>query len=301
MRGAELVSIAQASAATGIGTETLRMWERRYGRPTPVRRPSGHRRYRPEQIAWLRLVAEAISRGHRPARALRWSEQELADRLPSAFRESGAAKSVERLVDLVCRFDERRIVTLLRAEAARLGHLPFLSQCLAPFLRVVGEGWRNDALEIRHEHFISQLLEGLLRELRCELNVKKSAPLFLLTTLCGERHGLGLQMASLVAAQSGVRVCTLGTETPNREMARAVVEMRPAVVGVSISLATCGVETERTLAQLREELPAVVKLVAGGQGARRLRRGVRGVEYFATLENFAAWLARNAHPTARAS
>ncbi|MEC7923352.1 MAG: MerR family DNA-binding transcriptional regulator, partial [Planctomycetota bacterium] len=39
------VSIASVSRETGIGIETLRQWERRYGKPAPVRLPSGHRRY----------------------------------------------------------------------------------------------------------------------------------------------------------------------------------------------------------------------------------------------------------------
>ena len=42
---------------TGIGRDTLRVWERRYGRPEPIRLPSGHRRYTAEQIRWLRRVA----------------------------------------------------------------------------------------------------------------------------------------------------------------------------------------------------------------------------------------------------
>ena len=53
-----LYSIGEVSALTGLSTHTVRVWERRYGRPTAVRLPSGHRRYEEDQVAWLRAVAE---------------------------------------------------------------------------------------------------------------------------------------------------------------------------------------------------------------------------------------------------
>ncbi|MDJ0522022.1 MAG: MerR family transcriptional regulator, partial [Planctomycetota bacterium] len=53
---ANLHSIGEVAEATGLTPETLRIWERRYGRPVAVRLPSGHRRYTDEQIVWLRRV-----------------------------------------------------------------------------------------------------------------------------------------------------------------------------------------------------------------------------------------------------
>lgn len=53
------LSIGDVVRATGIGEDTLRAWERRYGFPLPRREPSGHRRYAPEEVERiLRLVAE---------------------------------------------------------------------------------------------------------------------------------------------------------------------------------------------------------------------------------------------------
>jgi len=39
------LTIREVSARTGVGQPTLRMWESRYGFPSPGRLPSGHRRY----------------------------------------------------------------------------------------------------------------------------------------------------------------------------------------------------------------------------------------------------------------
>jgi DICT domain-containing protein len=44
------VSIGELAARTGVAEGTLRMWERRHGFPVPERLPSGHRRYRAEDV-----------------------------------------------------------------------------------------------------------------------------------------------------------------------------------------------------------------------------------------------------------
>ena len=65
---ANLHSIGDVAEATGISVDTVRVWERRYGKPKPVRLPSGHRRYTDAQIRWLRRVAEALAHGNRPSK-----------------------------------------------------------------------------------------------------------------------------------------------------------------------------------------------------------------------------------------
>jgi DICT domain-containing protein len=53
------LSIGDVVKATGLGEATLRAWERRYGFPQPQREPSGHRRYRTEEVERiLRVLAE---------------------------------------------------------------------------------------------------------------------------------------------------------------------------------------------------------------------------------------------------
>ena len=49
-----LLSIGQICEETGLTADVIRVWERRYGFPVPVRRPSGHRRYQFEDLARLK-------------------------------------------------------------------------------------------------------------------------------------------------------------------------------------------------------------------------------------------------------
>src|ERR1700760_4281152 len=48
--------IGEVVTRTGVAEATLRMWERRYGFPTPERLASGHRRYSEHEIELVRAV-----------------------------------------------------------------------------------------------------------------------------------------------------------------------------------------------------------------------------------------------------
>ena len=283
-RQEEHFSIAFVSRQTGIGVETLRAWERRYGRPQPVRLPSGHRRYTGGQLKWLQLVAQVMSDGHRAQDVLQKDSHELERMLPSRSEGSPMPATVlRRLLGLVTEFDHAGLLTSLSADYDKLGVLGFLEERVAPTLEAVGDMWRRGALDVRHEHFLSGVLEHFLRgrTIAAQRGVA-NAPCVVLATLPGELHGLGIEMVGLLFASAGASTCFLGTSTPTAEVVAAAGDLEARAVAISISLATCGVESERGLTELREQLPSDVVLLAGGLGARRLRKGVRGVEYFAS-------------------
>ena len=52
--------IAAVERETGLGKDTLRVWERRYGFPTPSRNPSGDRIYSAEQVQQLKLISRLL-------------------------------------------------------------------------------------------------------------------------------------------------------------------------------------------------------------------------------------------------
>ena len=57
------VSIGAASRLAGIPVPTIRSWEIRYGFPTPLRTPGGHRRYTAGTVELLRVLVAAVSVG----------------------------------------------------------------------------------------------------------------------------------------------------------------------------------------------------------------------------------------------
>ena len=278
--GGELFSIGELSRATGLSIDTLRVWERRYGRPVPVRLPSGHRRYTPADARWLRRVAEALARGHRPREVLATADEEL-DQLLGRPEPAQERFEPRRLLQLAREWRGVELETALHAAYARVGPRGFLEEHIAPLLEAAGSSWADGALDVRHEHFLSHTVDDVLRGLRARLTIDAAAPVVVLAGLDGEQHGLGLQMAALLCASQGARPCQLGCGAPSAEIAAAATETGARGVGIGVSLANGGVQTERRIAELRLLLPATVRLAVGGGGARSPRRNPRGVDYLA--------------------
>lgn len=290
--GARL-SIGALSRATGIPVETLRTWESRYGFPTPERKPSGHRLYPVDAVPRLRRIAEALARGHRAGQVVAAGDAELQELLGATAPPPASPApvttgpvDVEELLGRVERFEADALSAALHAIGARSAPLDFLEQTVAPLVRAVGSAWESGRLQVRHEHFLSERLSDLLRAMRLTHEQRARGPLVALTTLPGEQHALGLQMAALVLAGGRCRPCVLGTETPVGELASLARELSLDAVGISVSASSRGAKTASTLRVLRQRLPRRVALLTGGDGAPEPRSGI---EAFHDLRGLDAW------------
>ena len=290
--GARL-SIGALSRATGIPVETLRTWESRYGFPVPERRPSGHRVYPLATVPRLRRIAEALTRGHRAGQVVPASETDLRRLLAAALpapapsrADSPAPGDVSPLLRLVESFESDRLTHALLSASARLGPLPFLESVVAPLLRAVGEGWEEGRLQVRHEHFVSERLGDVLRSLRLPLEERAAGPLVVLSTLPGEAHGLGLQMAALVVAFAGCRVLYLGTETPVPDLVTLTRDLGARALALSVSASGRKPRTAALLRRVRGMLSRRTVLLVGGEGAPRPSPGV---QVFADLRSLEGW------------
>lgn len=298
-RGAQL-SIGALARATGVPVETLRTWERRYGYPRPDRKPSGHRVYPASSVPRLRRIAQVLARGHRAAEVVSAGDTTLRALLatspapPTPAPVAGAERDPRPLLELVERFDTEALTRALLAEWARLGPLEFLQDRVTPLVRAVGVAWETGRLEIRHEHFLSERLGDLLRSLRLPFDQRATGPLIVLSTMPGETHAIGLQMAALVLATTGCRVLILGTEVPLDELATITSDMKAHALGISVSVATAGATGRRRLAHLRGLLPRRVALLVGGENDVSAFPGVTRIQDLATLERWGRQTARAA-------
>lgn len=285
------LSIGDMAQGSGIAPDTIRVWERRYGRPTAVRLPSGHRRYSSQDLSWLRQVAEAIGLGIRANKAVTATQPELEKmlreravqakaKLGEGSRSAVSGVSSNQLVlDLLLRYQASKLRRLLMREYRRLGPEIFLESFLGPLLNEIGRAWAKGKIHVRHEHFFSEIVEDFLRARRYGIRNQARGPLVLLTTMEGERHGIGLQIAALFLALRGHRTRVLGLETPIDEIVNASKELKPFAVAISVSAANGGIETDAKLAVLREKLGQKVRLLVGGRGSVSVRRKLRGVDY----------------------
>ncbi|HET9317538.1 MAG TPA: MerR family DNA-binding transcriptional regulator [Vicinamibacteria bacterium] len=286
-----LLSIGALSRAAGIPVQTLRTWETRYGFPSAVRRPSGHRVYPVSVVSHLRRIAEAIARGHRAGQVVGASEAELAallqvapGPLPGDPRHATAGDDLGSLLSAVEHFDGEALLRALLADWARLGPLVFLERRIAPLVTAIGQAWESGRLDIRHEHFLTERVGDLLRSLRLPFEDRASGPLAVLATLPGESHGLGLQMAALVLAAAGVQVLSLGTEIPASQVTAVCRDLNARLLALSVSSANGGAGTGARIRRLRKALPRRIALVVGGDGAPEPSPGVEVIRDLRALD-----------------
>ena len=64
------LSISAVERDTGLTKDTLRVWERRYDFPKPLRDHNGERAYPTDQVEKLKLIKRLMDRGHRPGKVI---------------------------------------------------------------------------------------------------------------------------------------------------------------------------------------------------------------------------------------
>jgi MerR family transcriptional regulator, light-induced transcriptional regulator len=293
-----VLSIGALSRATGVPVETLRTWERRYGFPNPVQRiDSGHRRYPLECVERLRLVVRALALGHKPSIVLRASPGALHDLLalggnqpPPPVRAAPRMTEgsfVERCLDCVKRLDGEALVHELDRAFGEVGAMEFLSGCLGPFLRALGESWSRGEIEVGHEHFASEYIREFLSRHWRPLSDRAHGPRIVCAALSGEEHVLGLHMAAMALSLAGARAIFLGANTRVEDVLLAVREQAAEAVALSAALGVDRKALERDVKALLRALPREVPVVAGGAGFEPPPPGVRAQ---GELADFAKWV-----------
>ena len=271
---------------TGIGRDTLRVWERRYGFPEPVRNDKGERIYPEAQLRRLQRVRRLLDQGLRPGKllplpedALNQLESELQPETPGPQHESVIA-----LLDAIRSADAARVEGLLQQQYAKQGMEGFILNTVVPLLSSVGELWASGNLQIFQEHFLSAQLIRFLNTEVSRLQNSAGKPVVLLATLPGEEHTLGLLMLSAILSSRGVSTINLGGEVPMDQIARAAEQFRADVVAITFSGSYQYSTIRSDLRELRTFIPDYVDIWTGGEGVRRLRKLPAGVTKFSSFE-----------------
>jgi methanogenic corrinoid protein MtbC1 len=161
----------------------------------------------------------------------------------------------------------------------------FLRERVSPLIDEVGNAWHRGAIEIRHEHFFSEVLQDELRRLRAPLESAAKGRPVVIAGLPNELHGLGLQVAALAIVTAGRSVRVLGPQLPVEEIVQAAKALDASAAGLSVSLFSDSEETVSEITALREGLPDGVALWIGGAGSTTLEDLPTGVEITVSLDD----------------
>ena len=273
------LTIGAVERDTGLSKDTLRVWERRYGFPTPERDSAGERAYSLAQVEKLRLIKRLLDQGMRPGKLMAASSEELGSMITARRATPGAAvpPALADMADLVRLHRNEELRAALSQLLLKLGLQRFVIECVAALNVAIGEAWMRGAIGVHEEHLYTEQIQNLLRAAISAQHAAGRRPKVLLTTFPGEEHALGLLMVEAILVAEGAACVSLGTQTPLTDIRHAAIDGRADVVALSFSAAYSPRHAIEGLTSLREALPAQIALWAGGEGVRNKGRSLRGV------------------------
>lgn len=261
--GADGLNIAAVAQRTGIGADTLRKWERRYGVLHPNRTIGGQRRYDERDVARVEWLRDRLTEGFRisEAAALLADDAATTTSSPKGLRDAIVAATsdpdVRQLTALV-----EQAFTLHDVETA-------IDEIVAPALRTVGDRWREGAECIAEEHLLSEAVRSRLRVLLADRRhaVRGTA---VLACAPGERHELGLLALAVLLQADGWLPVYLGADAPLESSLALADRMGAAVICLSASTPDLLADLTSRLADA--ELPDSTRVVIGGAAAEPKQR-----------------------------
>jgi len=277
-------SIADVERDTGLGKDTLRVWEKRYGFPAPARDAQGERLYPTEQVHHLHLIKRLLDVGHRPGKVVPLPLPQLQALLAEPAPLQRRTPAIRETVQFVALPDDPDTPWLrwlqedrndlirqaLQTHVLRQGLGVTVEQLVAPLCMHVGDAWWRGEISIYQEHLFTETLQSVLREAISSLDAVDphvQTPRVLLTTLPGEQHGLGLLMAECFFALESCQRFVLGVSTPVADIVQAAQQLKIDVVALSFSAHAARRDLGDGLMQLIGQLPAHAEVWAGGAGA----------------------------------
>jgi len=274
---ASLLRIGELSRRSGVGVDTLRAWERRYGVFEPERSEGGFRLYSPADEERARTMRGLIDQGLSAAQAAAVVREGQA---PKAPQPGGAAilpeAAAEELLKAIKELDEESANRILDEVFAGLSFDAIAEEVLLPTLREIGEGWTRGEVSVGQEHFATNFLRGRL------LGFGRGwmtgiGPVAVLACPEGERHDLGLIVFGLALRARGWRIAYLGAETPLASVAETA-------GSIDADLVVLSVLSPEPLDAVRDDLRRLAKgrtVALGGLGASAERAAEIGAVHLA--------------------
>lgn len=293
------LSIAAVERDTGLAKDTLRVWERRYGFPSPGRDAFGERSYPIEQVDKLRVIRRLMDSGHRPGRIISLPLEDLHALAAQSVEAPRSASDLrvdrddlQRFIELTKAHDVDGLRSALSQATVRMGVDRFVVEVAAPLNRMVGEAWARGYFEVFEEHLYTESMQIVLRNAISTIPRTGNRPRVLLTTFPNENHGLGLLMAEAILSLEGCGCLSLGVQTPVWDIVLAATAHNADIVALSFTASLGSNAIADGLAELRAKLPRATELWAGGQSPALARRSPPGIQVFRELTEIAPAVAR---------
>lgn len=225
------VSTAQVAIALGVGVSTVKRWADEEKIPAH-RTPGGHRRILRDEL--LELIRQG--RIHCSDTGPLLGEQESAPMPPAANEpldnptqallealQSGHAEMARRVI--LGAYDSGQSVEAIG------------DQLIAPVMHQVGHEWETERIDVYEEHRASQICLAVLQELRTRILPRKRVDgrLAIGGGPEGDMYEMSNLLVEMVLLSHGWRAVNLGPHTPLCSFEKAVDELKPGLLWLSVS------------------------------------------------------------------
>lgn len=228
----ELLTVAAVARRLGIAPATLRTWDRRYGLGPTNHEEGNHRKYHPHDVARLmvmrRLIASGVSASdaadqaleHKGQVSLRSTELKFVDRsdLVSAIHRSAVA------------LDRDFVVSSLTKDIKKNGVIRSWQEVIVPVLTSIGHTWATSGNGIEVEHFLSEILQSIMRERTAKINAPVNPHPVLLAAVGEELHCLALHALAAALAEKNIESYFLGSRTPHEAICAVIKRAAPPAI-----------------------------------------------------------------------
>lgn len=285
------ISSAQAAKALAVSVSTVKRWVDDGVLPAH-RTAGGHRKLLRSEVLALARSGD-LPRSEPAASTLAPGRKQAID-LKSAAAQFG---------DALLRGEAGEVRGLIRhAYQSGVAVETLADHLIAPVMQRVGHDWETQRIDVWQEHRCTRICAGALQELHGELEkrAEKNRPVALGAAPEGDFSELATHLAQLVLLDAGWQAINLGPNTPFASLARAMRELKPRLIWLSVSHE---VDQNRFLQEYtrfqKEADRAGVALAVGG---RALVQPLRSQMLYTThgdgLSHLAAF-ARTLHPRPR--
>ena len=263
------MNIADVERDCGLSKDTLRVWERRYGFPSPHRDAHDERLYPAEQVEKLRMLRRLIDAGHRPGKIVCRSIEDLTVLTRAGADGISAAQRPEvgDVLELLGAHRPERLRDTLAGQVLQHGLGGFAMTVAPDLAQAVGAAWSMGDLAIHQEHLFTEQLTDVLRGAISGVlkgRLASAPPRVLLTTFPQEAHALGILMAEAGFVLQGCATVSLGARMPIPQIAAAARSHRAQIVALSFSACMTRAQVRGGLTELRQALDPAVQIWAGG-------------------------------------
>ncbi|WP_347989446.1 MerR family transcriptional regulator [Methylomonas sp. AM2-LC] len=240
-----MYSIKAISSLTGLGAETLRAWERRYGTVAPKRDEGGRRYYSQLDLEHLMLLANLSRQGHSIGKltGLSISELQKLQQVNKKTQEN-YQEFIEQIGTALSEYRFNQCEQMLKRALMAKEPLPYLRDVLIPALIHVGDLWHEQKISIAQEHMFSacvkRILLGMVNSLQ---SLSGNRPAMMFATPSGEPHEFGVLMCCLLAAEQDFDCYYLGANVPADDLLLAAKKLQIEVLVLGLTKSPTDPET----------------------------------------------------------